>query len=226
MWTEISTQTCLWAPWLILLPCSGEPPGYHTLLAAVTSFPSHIWSCRVCPALHSLLSHPMNPLCPGPDPFYMSPKRSSLTQEPSIWNSPTVLMVAWSGEARSEGRAEEAAGSRFPCLSLLVCVWVVQRWGLGPCSLRSLPLPHSVDVKICFSYVAVPSSYSPSVGEWRPHPLLIQLVSRVERRAPWEQNLQPALPPCRSPRIYVRWRHRPEAPGPGPTCDFPEPRPG
>lgn len=116
MWTEISTQTCLWAPWLILLLCSGEPPGYQTLLAGVASFQSHTWSCRVCPASHSLLSHPMNSLCPGPDPFYMSPKRSSSIQEPSIWNSPTVRMVAWSGEARLEGRAKETASGRFPCL--------------------------------------------------------------------------------------------------------------
>lgn len=108
----------------------------------------------------------MNSLCTGPDLFYMSLKRSSLIQEPLIWNSLTVPMDAWSGEGRLEGRAAEAASACSPRLSLLVCVWAVAEVGFGAsCLLRSLPLLHSVDVKICFSYVAVPSSYSPHVGE-------------------------------------------------------------
>lgn len=131
MWMEITTQTCLWAPWLIPLLCSGEPPGYQIPLEGVALFLPHTWSCRVCSAPLSLLSHPLNSLCPGPDLFYMSPKRSSLTPEPSIWNNPTVPMDAWSGEGRLEGRTEEAASGRFPCLSLLVCVWAAAGVGFG-----------------------------------------------------------------------------------------------
>lgn len=136
---EITTQTCLWAPWLILLLCSGEPPGYQIPLADVASFQSHTWSCRVCPASHSLLSHPMNSLCLGPDLFYMSPKRSSLIREPSIWNSPTVPMDAWFGEGRLEGRTEEAASGCFPCLSLLVCISAVAGVGFGVLFAKELP---------------------------------------------------------------------------------------
>lgn len=57
---------------------------------------------------------------------------------------------------------------------------------MGSCLLRSFPFPHSVHVKVCFSYVAVPSSYSPIVGEWST-----VMAPRVEGRAPWEHHPHP-----------------------------------
>lgn len=164
MWTEISTQTCLWGPWLILLLCSGEPPGYQTLLVGVASFQSHTWSCRVCPSSHSLLSHPMNSLCPGPDPFYMSPKRSSSIQELSIWNSPTVPTGPWFGEARLEGRAEEAASGHFPCLSLLVCCWVVAVVGFGVLFTQEPPFAPQREGKDLFQLCCCAQQLQPECG--------------------------------------------------------------
>lgn len=51
---------------------------------------------------------------------------------------------------------------------------------MGSCLLKSFPLPHSVDIRICFSYVAVPSSYNPTVGEWNP-PSLLSLMAPQNR---------------------------------------------
>lgn len=54
--------------------------------------------------------------------------------------------------------------------SFLVWVWAVAEVGSGVLIAQEHPpLPHSVDIRICFSYVAVPSSYSPIVGEWSLH---------------------------------------------------------
>lgn len=57
MWMGTTTQTCSRAPWLILLCCSGEPPGHQTLCSSDLIPVSHL----VLQSIPSLARSPFLP---------------------------------------------------------------------------------------------------------------------------------------------------------------------
>lgn len=188
IWMGTNTLTCWWAPWLTLSCSSGEPltttsPSLRVSAPPCDSDPhpgakSNAQDCF--PASRSHISGALDSPIPGPDPSSMSPMRSLLLHEALTWSSPTVLAATRSGEAGWGGTWTLAASPALPLIPLSPqfgagAVTGCDRWGggggLGPLASfgsGATLCPRSVDLRVCFSYIAVPSSYSPTVGECSP----------------------------------------------------------